>query len=92
MPRPDPKKTILLANMQSLDNKLDEVQLQISYQRDTKNCNILCFTESWLNDDMDVQLVAYMLHQQDRTAHKTEGGQSVHICKQQLVHEIQGSL
>ncbi|XP_055722390.1 uncharacterized protein LOC129813847 isoform X2 [Salvelinus fontinalis] len=55
--------------MQSLDNKLDEVRSRISYQRDIKNCNILCFTESWLNDDMDIQLARYTLHRQDRTAH-----------------------
>ena len=62
--------------MQSLDNKLDEVRSRIFYQWDIKNCNILCFTESWLNDDMDIQLAGYTLHRQDRTAHsgKTRGG------------------
>jgi hypothetical protein len=60
--------SILLANVQSLDNKLDEVRSRISYQRDIKNCNILCFTELWLNDGMDIQLAGYMLHRQDRTA------------------------
>ena len=68
--------SILLANVQSLDNKLDEVRTRISYQQDIKNCNILCFTELWLNDDMDIQLPGYTLHRQDRTAHsgKTRGG------------------
>ena len=64
-----PLPSILLANVQSLDNELDEVRSQISYQRDIKNCNILCSTESWLNDDMDIQLAGYTLHRQDRTAH-----------------------
>lgn len=70
-----PLPSILLANVQSLDNKLNEVRSQISYQRDIKNCNILCFTESWLNDYMDIQLEGYTLHWQDRTAHsgKTRG-------------------
>ena len=54
-----PLPSILLANVQSLDNKLDEVRSRISYQRNIKNCNILCFTESWLNDDMDIQLAGY---------------------------------
>ena len=40
-----PLPSILLANVQSLDNKLDEVRSRISYQQDIKNCNILCFTE-----------------------------------------------
>ena len=71
-----PLLSILLANVQSLDNKLDEIRSRISYQRDIKNCNILCFTESWLNDDMEIQLAGYTLHQQDKTAHsvKTRGG------------------
>ena len=76
MPREDPLRvrklplpSILLANVQSLDNKLDEVRSRISYQQDIKNCNILCFTESWLNDDIEnIQLVGYMLHRLNRTA------------------------
>ena len=48
-----PPPSFLLANVQSLDNKLDELCSRLSYQRDIENCNILCFTESWLNNDMD---------------------------------------
>ena len=72
-----PLPSSLLANVQSLENKLDDLRLRLSYQRDIKNCNILCFTESWLNDDMDnIQLAGYTLHRQDRTADsgKTRGG------------------
>ena len=46
-------------------------------QWDIKNCNILFFTESWLNDDMNkIQLVGFTLFRQDRTAAsaKTRGG------------------
>ena len=42
-----------------------------------KNCNILCFTGSWLNDDMEnKQLAGFSVHCQDRTAAsgKTMGG------------------
>ena len=45
--------------------------------RDIKNLNILCFTESWLNDDMDnIQLAGFSVHRQDRIAAsgKTSGG------------------
>ena len=59
----------LQANVQSLENKLDELKACISYQRDIQNCNILCFTESWLNDDMNnIQLAGFMLFWQDRSA------------------------
>ena len=72
--------SILLGNVQSLDNTLDEVRSRISYQRDIKNCNILCFTVSWLNDDMDIQLAGYTLHRQDRTAQdEDEGGLCIFV-------------
>ncbi len=40
--------SILLANVQALDNKLDDLRAHISFQRDI-NCNVLCFTEIWLH-------------------------------------------
>jgi hypothetical protein len=64
-----PLPSVLLANVQSLENKIGELRSRIAYQLDIKNCNVLCFTESWLNDDMDnIQLAGFMLHRQDRTA------------------------
>ena len=57
--------SVLLANVQSLENKWDELKACISYQQDIKNCNIL----SWLNDDIkNIQLAGYTLYRQDRTA------------------------
>lgn len=46
-----PLPSLLLANVPSLENKPEEVRTRLSYQRDLKNCNILCFSE--LNNDMD---------------------------------------
>ena len=57
-----PLSSILLVIVQSLENKMDELCLRPSYQRDIKNCNILCFTETWLNDDMNnIQLAGFKL-------------------------------
>ena len=64
-----PVPSVLLANVQSLEKKWDELKASISYQRDIKNCNILCFTRSWLKDDIkNIQLAGYTLYTQDRTA------------------------
>jgi hypothetical protein len=64
-----PLPSVLLANVQSLENKWDELKARISYQQDIKNGNILCFTESWPNDDIkNIQLAGYTLYRQDRTA------------------------
>lgn len=40
--------SIPLANIQSLINKLDNIRAWLHYQRDMQDCNILCFTETWL--------------------------------------------
>ena len=63
-----PLPSILLANVQSLENKIDDLRRILNYQREIQNCNILCFTEVWLNDDtINIQLAGYTLHRQDRT-------------------------
>jgi hypothetical protein len=63
-----PFSSILLVNMQSLENKLDELSLGLFYQCDLKNCNILCFSKSWLNKDMvNINLAICSIYQQDRT-------------------------
>jgi hypothetical protein len=47
-----PLPSVLLANVQSLENKLDELRSRPSNQRELNNCNILCFLKSWLNKDL----------------------------------------
>ncbi len=44
-----PLPTILLANVQSLDNKLCELCARISYQRETRDCCVICLTETWMS-------------------------------------------
>lgn len=64
-----PLPLVLLANVQSIGYKIEKLRACISYQKDIKNCNISCFTESWLNNDMiNIQLAGFKLFQQDRTA------------------------
>jgi hypothetical protein len=43
--------SILLANVQSFDNKVDALRARISFQRDIGACNILRFVENWLSQD-----------------------------------------
>ena len=72
-----PSPSVLLANVQSTENKIDKLRLRISYQQDIKNCNILCFTESWLNYNIiNIQLAGFRLNRQARTAAsgKSRGG------------------
>ena len=42
-----PHPSILLANVKSLENKIHDLRGRL-----IQNCNILCFTESYLNDNI----------------------------------------
>ncbi len=43
-----PLPSILLTNVQSLENKMDDLRARISFQWDITDCNILCLSETWL--------------------------------------------
>lgn len=40
--------SILITNVQSLENKMDDLRARIRFQRDIRDCNILCLSETWL--------------------------------------------
>ncbi len=75
-----PLPSILLANVQSLDNKMDDLRARISFQRDIRDCNILCLTETWLTPTVPDTAVTpsdnFSVLRMDRTAEagKTKGG------------------
>ncbi len=64
-----PLPTMLLANVQSLDNKLCELRACISYQRETRDCCLICLTETWLSamvPDSAIELTEFSLQRSDR--------------------------
>lgn len=75
-----PLPSILLANVQSLENKLDDLRARVTFQRDVRDCNILCFTETWLTptvpDRVVTPLDSFLVFCIDRMAesNKTKGG------------------
>ncbi len=75
-----PLPSILLANVQSLENKMDDLRARISFQRDIRDCNILCLTETWLTPSVPDTAVRpsdnFSVLRMDRTAEagKTKGG------------------
>ncbi len=75
-----PLPSILLANVQSLDNKMDDLRARISFQRDIRDCNIICLTETWLTPSVPDTAVTpsdnFSVLRMDRTAEagKTKGG------------------
>ncbi len=71
---------VLLTNVQSLENKMDDLRARISFQRDIRDCNILCLTETWLTPTVPDTAVTpfdnFSVLRMDRTAEpgKTKGG------------------
>ncbi|KAJ8366248.1 hypothetical protein AAFF_G00364990 [Aldrovandia affinis] len=65
-----PLPSISLANVQSLDNKMDELHARINFQRDIADCCVLVFTETWLDPavpDSAVTPAGFSIYRQDRT-------------------------
>ncbi len=75
-----PLPSLLLANVQSLDNKMDDLRARISFQRDIRDCNIICLTETWLTPSVPDTAVTpsdnFSVLRMDRTAEagKSKGG------------------
>ena len=75
-----PLLSILLANVQSLENKMDDIRARIAFQRDVRDCSILCFTESWLTPSIPDHSVTpaehFSIARMDRTEEsgKSKGG------------------
>ncbi len=78
-----PLQTILLANVQSLDNKLCELRARISYQRETRDCCIICLTETWMSavvPDSAIELTGFSVHRSDRTKELTGKSTGGGVC------------
>ncbi|XP_047657966.1 uncharacterized protein LOC113651947 isoform X2 [Tachysurus fulvidraco] len=78
-----PLPTILLANVQSLDNKLCELRARISYQRETRDCCIICLTETWMSaevPDSAIELMGFSVHHSDRTKELTGKSRGGGVC------------
>ncbi len=69
-----PLPTILLTNIQSLDNKLCELRARISYQRETRDCCVICLTGTWMSamvPDSAIELTGFSVHRLDRAKELT---------------------
>ncbi len=57
-PKAVPLPSLLLANVWSQDNKIDEIRLRVTQQTETRNCGTLIFTETWLNNNVPDEALA----------------------------------
>ncbi len=84
-----PLPTILLANVQSLDNKLCELRARISYQRETRECCVICLTETWMSamvPDSAIELTGFSVHRSDRAKELT--GKSGGVVSKSTTHGV----
>jgi hypothetical protein len=70
-----------MGNVQSLRNKLDELQGMVRFQKDYKDCCVLAFTETWFTErDQDTELAIdgfgapLRLDRDPETTGKRQGG------------------
>lgn len=77
--------TIFLSNARSIRNKMDEVRLRLTMQKQMDNFNSLIFTETWLDSTTPaaaIELAGRTNYRADRTADsgkKTGGGLCIYI-------------
>lgn len=77
--------TIMLANVRSLDGKIDYIRLWRASHRSVRDCCVAVFTETWLNQnitDAALQLDGLTLYRADRAASSGKlsgGGLAVYI-------------
>ncbi|XP_054618104.1 protein-L-isoaspartate(D-aspartate) O-methyltransferase isoform X2 [Dunckerocampus dactyliophorus] len=82
-----PLPSLLLANVRSLENKMDELRARITAQREIRECCVLTFTETWLTEDIPdsaIQLESFAAYRGDRTLASGKhrgGGVCVYVNK-----------
>lgn len=76
-----PLPPMILGNVQSLRNKVDELQGNVAFLKDFRDCCVLAFTETWLmENDQDTDLsidgfgAPYRLDRQAEVTRKSQGG------------------
>ena len=75
-----PLPSILLANVRTLENKVDYLKLDLSTNRETRDCYALILTETWLKSsipDEAISMEGLTTFQLDRScalSSKTRGG------------------
>lgn len=74
-----PLPSLFIANVRSLPNKTDELQVTLKTQKNIYYCFVTVFTETWSNATIPgeaIQLAARVIHQADRASSsgKEKGG------------------
>ena len=75
--------SIFLTNVRSLFNKLNELKIWTLTQKSLMDCNVMFFTETWLNNDIPtsvMELEGRSIFRGDRTAETTGESRGGGLC------------
>jgi hypothetical protein len=79
-----PLPSMILGNVQSLRNKMDELQGNARFLKDFKECCVMAFTETWLTErdqDSDLMISGFGApHHLDRNSEVTKKTQGGGVC------------
>ena len=76
-----PLPTMTLSNVRSISNKMNELTAKLQHDRDYRQSNLICFTETWLKKDIpDPKLPGYTLIRADRDALKSKKSIGGGLC------------
>jgi len=94
-----PLPTILLSNVRSIRNKLDELHANVKFLNEYRESCLLCFTETWLNPSINDQILSLpefdtpirLDRSADSTGKQVGGGLCIYVnsqwCKQYTIRE-----
>ncbi|KAJ8402059.1 hypothetical protein AAFF_G00372940 [Aldrovandia affinis] len=74
--------SIIMGNVRSLANKMDELTGVTQSQAEFRECSIMCFTESWLHKDIpdnNVSVGGFQTVRGDRDCIESEAAQLVRV-------------
>lgn len=74
-----PLPSLLLANVRSLENKMDELRTRIISQREIRDCCALILTETWLSDNIPDSAVQLQIHRTAASGNHKGGGTCIYI-------------
>lgn len=69
--------SVVMGNVRSLDNKMDELTARVRNNREFRECSLMCFTETWMHEripDSAVDVAGFSSVRADRT--RRESGKS----------------
>ena len=78
-----PLPSLILANGQSIHNKINEIVIRIDKFCDYRDCNVYCFTETWLTPDYidrALQSPGFAVYRHDRNRDTAGNSRGCGVC------------